>query len=37
MRMGPWNQSNEKSTKETQCKGLFNNTQRGKNAQSIAR
>jgi len=35
--MGPQNQSNRRSTKGTQYKGLPNNTQRRRNTQSMAR
>ena len=37
MRIGPQNQSNGRSTKGTQCKGLPNNTWRRRNAQSMAK
>ena len=37
MRMGPQNQFNKRSTKETKCKGLCNNNQERRSIESIVK
>ena len=35
--MGPQNQLNRQSTKETECKSLYNDTERRRSSESVAR